>query len=74
VTAGSPADQAGLEGDRILTVNGTEVGPEYSLTDLIGAHQPGDSVTLELPGRARATRSQVELSSIPTSQGRLTWA
>jgi S1-C subfamily serine protease len=59
VVADSPAEAAGLqEGDRILAVDGEEVGPGESLTELITAHAPGDTVTLEV---ARADEDNLEL-------------
>jgi S1-C subfamily serine protease len=45
----SPADQAGLqEGDTIVSVEGQAVEQENDLADLITAHDPGDTVTLEI--------------------------
>ena len=49
VVVGSPAEEAGLQvGDVIISVDGEQVGPESGLADLIQAHDPGDSVTLEV--------------------------
>jgi serine protease Do len=67
VTPDSPAEQAGLkEGDAILAVDEVEVGPEKSLQDLIGAHEPGDIVTLEISRPGEEQRDvQVELGEHP---------
>jgi hypothetical protein len=45
VTAGSPADKAGVQaGDIIVEFGGKTVKDIYDYTDAIGAHQPGDVV------------------------------
>lgn len=45
VTAGSPADKAGVRaGDIIVELGGKPVKDIYSYTDAIGAHKPGDVV------------------------------
>jgi hypothetical protein len=45
VTAGSPADKAGVRaGDIIVEFGGKPVKDIYSYTDAIGAHKPGDVV------------------------------
>lgn len=47
VLAGGPADAAGIkDGDIIISVNGVEVGAAGSVTTLIGAYAPGDTVQL----------------------------
>ncbi len=47
ITVDSPAATAGLkEGDVILSVDGTDVNDAHSLAGLIGAHAPGDEITL----------------------------
>ena len=51
VTAGSPADKAGVQaGDIIVEFGGKPVKDIYEYTDAIGAHKPGDVVD----GRRRA--------------------
>jgi S1-C subfamily serine protease len=72
VTPGSPAEQAGLqEGDRILAVDGEEVGLEDNLEQLIGARQPGDRVTLEISSTGEEPRQiQVELGENPDQEGK----
>lgn len=47
VVPGAPAQEAGLtSGDTIVSVDGTAVNDANSLTDLIGAHHPGDKITV----------------------------
>jgi S1-C subfamily serine protease len=49
VVSGSPADTAGLKvGDIIKAVDGTDVTTAQQLSDAIGAHAPGDQVTLSI--------------------------
>ena len=44
---GTPAEQAGLQaGDTITSVNGQSIGSADDLSSLIGAHNPGDKITL----------------------------
>lgn len=75
VVAGSPAEKAGLkQGDVILSVDGTNVDPRHSLTDLIAAKKIGDVVTLsvqaEAEGQSPAAREvKVTLEKSPTSGG-----
>jgi S1-C subfamily serine protease len=56
VTAGGPADKAGLKrGDVILSVDGTAVDADHSLGALIAGKKAGDKVTLSVqPLRAAA--------------------
>jgi aminopeptidase YwaD len=47
VTAGSPADNAGVKaGDIIVEFGGMPVKDIYGYTDAIGAHKPGDVITV----------------------------
>ena len=49
VTAGSPADIAGLKaGDVIVELDGKPIKDLYSYSDALYAHQPGDQVTIVL--------------------------
>ncbi|HVO40738.1 MAG TPA: PDZ domain-containing protein [Spirochaetia bacterium] len=52
VTTGGPADKAGLKrGDLILSVDGTAVDPDHSLSALIAGKKAGDKVTLSVAQR-----------------------
>lgn len=60
VVADSPAEAAGLqEGDLIVAVDGQEIDWENGLGDLVAAHAPGDTVTLEVE---RADEDTLEVS------------
>jgi serine protease Do len=49
VTAGSPAETAGLkEGDIVLEFNGTRINQEHSLAPLIQNQSVGDTITLKV--------------------------
>lgn len=62
VVAGGPAEQAGIEpGDLILAVNGDEVTPDTTLPDLIGAHAPGDEVTVTVVRMGQGDMSEQEI-------------
>jgi S1-C subfamily serine protease len=75
VVAGGPAEKAGLkQGDVILSVDGTNVDPRHSLTDLIAAKKVGDTVTLSVQAEAggqspEAREVKVTLEKSPTSGG-----
>lgn len=57
VTAGSPAEKAGLvRGDVITAVDGKGIGGDDDLAALIGVHRPGDTVTFEVLGTDGASR------------------
>jgi membrane-associated protease RseP (regulator of RpoE activity) len=54
VTAGGPAEKAGLvQGDLILSVDGTAVDRQHQLTDIIAAKKAGDTVTLSVQSAAQ---------------------
>ena len=73
VVTGSPAEKAGLkQGDLIVSVDGTKVGPRHNLTDLISAKKVGDTVTLTVEsadqGQGQPPRDlKVTLEKNPTS-------
>jgi S1-C subfamily serine protease len=68
----SPADEAGLEaGDIVVAVDGQELDSENTLADLIAAHEPGDTVTLQIeePGDEEPSEVTVELGEHPDEEG-----
>jgi len=72
VVSDSPAEQAGLRvGDTITAVDGQEVDAENDLADLIGTHEPGDTVTLEVTRPGEESREvAVELGEHPDEEGK----
>ncbi len=57
VTAGSPAEKAGIQvGDVITAVDGKDLGRGDDLAAIIAAHKPGDTVTLEVLGAKTESR------------------
>lgn len=71
VVPAGPAEQAGLQpGDTVTAVNGQEIGPDTNLAEIIGAHVPGDTVTLtiERPGE-EARDVTVPLAEHPDQAG-----
>jgi putative serine protease PepD len=66
VVTGAPAAAAGLvPGDVIVTVDGQQVASSQALTTAIGAHKPGDAVTLTLQRGARTATVKVTLGTRP---------
>ena len=67
VIAGSPADQAGLKDNDIITaVNGTNIDQTHSLTSLLDQHQPGDKVTLTVVRGSQTLHVDVTLGTVPS--------
>lgn len=72
VTAGGPADKAGIQvGDQILSVNGKTVDSTQDLAALIQALKPGDTATLSLhkKGATGPTDVKVTLGDDPNKAG-----
>ncbi len=68
VDAGSPADQAGIQADDIITaMDGTEIDEETSLTDVLFQHKPGDTVQLTINRNGSEQTLPVTLGSPPPS-------
>ncbi|HEY5012815.1 MAG TPA: PDZ domain-containing protein, partial [Acidimicrobiia bacterium] len=68
VTAGSPADHAGIKvGDVIQRLDTTVIDTAPELTSAVGGHRPGDKVVV-VANRNGATRSfRVTLATRPVS-------
>jgi S1-C subfamily serine protease len=66
-----PADVANLQvGDIVIAIDGQELDSENNLADAITAHEPGDTVTLEVKRPGEEPREvRVELSEHPTKEG-----
>ncbi|MEA2645023.1 MAG: 2-alkenal reductase, partial [Chloroflexota bacterium] len=61
ITAGSPADQAGVRKDDIVTqINGDEIDQENSLYSLLSKHKVGEKVKLNVL-RDRSSRQTIEV-------------
>lgn len=68
VISGSPADQAGLQTNDIITAVGSAaIDQTHSLTSLLDQHQPGDKITLSVLRGGKTIRLNVTLGSMPSS-------
>lgn len=68
VQVGSPAERAGLkEGDVITKVDGRVVDPSHSLTSLLGQHQVGDKVVLNVVRDGKTITLQATLGAAPAN-------
>lgn len=70
ITADSPASKAGLQvGDVVTAVGGTKIDSSNSLSSLIGAKKPGDSVDLAVTRGSQNITVTVQLGSNPQNSG-----
>jgi serine protease Do len=68
IVSGSPADNAGLKVNDIITaVNGTSINQAHSLTSLLDQHQPGDSIKLTVLRGKSTMQINLTLGSTPSS-------
>lgn len=66
VALGSPADEAGIAaGDVILLIAGQDLGVDNSLTEALFAHEPGETVTVELQRGSEMLEVDVVLGERP---------
>jgi serine protease Do len=73
VTAGSPADSAGLkQGDVIAAVDGEPVSSPQALSDAVSGHEPGDRITLTVyrSSDQQVVTIDVTLGPHPDQEGR----
>ena len=68
VIAGSPAAQAGLQANDVITqVDDTTIDQAHSLTALLAPHQPGDKIKLTVLRGDKTIHVNVTLGTAPTS-------
>lgn len=70
VDAGSPAEKAGLRvNDLVTQVNGATINENHTLTDLIRAKKPGDTVTLTVLRGAQTLKLEAVLGTRKLESG-----
>jgi putative serine protease PepD len=70
VVAGSPAGEAGLkQGDVVTGLEGEAIDSTEELVAAIAAHEPGDTVTLEIVRGSKSTSVEVTLGAQPVESG-----
>lgn len=68
IVEGGPAEAAGLKAlDVILSVEGEELGLDYTLQDAVLRHQVGDKVKMEVWRDGETFEVEVELTRLPAS-------
>jgi S1-C subfamily serine protease len=68
VERGSPADKAGIqEDDIIVAIDGTTIGEEISLTDVLFTYRPGDTVQVTINRNGSEQTAPVTLGTAATS-------
>ena len=68
VIPGSPAAQAGLQTNDIITaVNGTNINQEHSLTALLDQYMPGDTINLTVLRGKNTINISATLGTAPSS-------
>lgn len=66
VEDGSPADQAGLQPEDVITaVEGVEITPTRALADIMFQHQPGETVTLSVIRDGEQSDVELTLGETP---------
>jgi serine protease Do len=69
ITAGSPAEKAGLrQGDIVLAVDGEEVISVNDLQTKIARHYPGETVTITIFRDRKEWQVEIELGEAPAPQ------
>jgi len=68
VISGSPADQASLQTNDIISqLNGNNIDQTHDLTGLLDQHQPGDKVTLTVLRNGQTLHIDVTLGTMPSN-------
>ena len=68
VTAGGPADKAGLkDGDILLAINGAQLNQEHPLDAMLVQHAPNEVVTLDVLRAGATIKVQLTLGVRPTN-------
>lgn len=68
IVSGSPAEKAGLaEGDVVISLNGTNIDEQHSLTALIDQYSVGSTVTLKVLHNGKQISVNVQLGQAPNS-------
>ncbi|HEX7545522.1 MAG TPA: PDZ domain-containing protein [Gemmatimonadaceae bacterium] len=69
VLAGSPLYDAGLDrGDRIIALDGKDMGSEAEFRAAVAAHKPGDKVNIAFEGRAGRREALMTVAENPAVQ------
>jgi 2-alkenal reductase len=68
IVSGGPADKAGVQTDDIiLSIDGTKVTPDKSVSDLLFNHKPGDTIKLQILRGSDQTTVNLKLGELPQS-------
>lgn len=68
VTSGGPADKAGVQTDDIiLSIDGTKVTPDHTVSDILFGHKPGDTIKLQIQRGNDTTTVNLKLGELPQS-------
>lgn len=70
VTAGMPADKAGLKaGDVILKSDGKELSESVKLTSVLANHKPGDTLTFLVKPQGKENDKEVKVTLVAEQEG-----
>jgi S1-C subfamily serine protease len=68
VVSGSPAEQAGLQAQDVITAaDGTQLSDETALAQIISRHKPGDTLTLTIVRGSQQSTVQATLGALPAT-------
>jgi membrane-associated protease RseP (regulator of RpoE activity) len=70
VISGSPAEQAGLKADDLITaIDSIPIDSNHPLADIIGQYQPGDQITVHFWRAGQEQTARVQLAQNPDNPG-----